>query len=104
MSQAQNIKLDEFSIPELQELLGLASAELEKKIETRRQELREEWRRKAEAEGLRFENIVSARERSRRPSQPQYRNPDDPSQVWSGRGRKPRWLKKIQAGPKIDES
>ena len=23
---------------------------------------------------------------------PRYRNPDDPSETWSGRGKKPRWL------------
>ena len=25
-------------------------------------------------------------------SEPKYRNPEDPSQTWSGRGRRPAWL------------
>ncbi|MBB3712747.1 DNA-binding protein H-NS [Limimaricola variabilis] len=26
-----------------------------------------------------------------------YRNPEDPSQTWSGRGRKPRWINEAEA-------
>lgn len=26
-----------------------------------------------------------------------YRNPDDPSQTWSGRGRRPQWIKDAEA-------
>jgi len=43
----------------------------------------------------------------RRPSlkgEPKYRNPDDPSITWSGRGRHPRWLSELlAAGRAIDE-
>jgi DNA-binding protein H-NS len=28
---------------------------------------------------------------------PRYRNPDDPSQTWSGRGRRPRWFNEAEA-------
>ena len=102
MSQLHSVKIESFSISELRELIDLATNELRQKCKTRERELVEEWRRKAEAEGFSFERMVSARERSKSPSQPKYRNPENPSQVWSGRGRKPQWLKKIQAGPKID--
>jgi DNA-binding protein H-NS len=35
---------------------------------------------------------------------PFYRNPDRPSQVWSGRGLRPRWLVfQLAAGRKLDE-
>lgn len=30
---------------------------------------------------------------SRTPAEPKFRNPEDPSQTWSGRGRKPNWIK-----------
>ena len=29
---------------------------------------------------------------ARRPSKKGYRNPDNPKEIWSGRGRKPRWF------------
>jgi DNA-binding protein H-NS len=33
-----------------------------------------------------------------------YANPDDASQTWTGRGRKPRWLAaKLKSGDKIDK-
>ena len=36
--------------------------------------------------------------------QPKFRNPDNPSDTWSGRGKTPRWLARlIAAGRKLDE-
>ena len=35
---------------------------------------------------------------------PKYRNPDDPSQTWAGRGLKPRWLAAaLKSGGKIED-
>jgi DNA-binding protein H-NS len=35
---------------------------------------------------------------------PKYRNPNEPSETWSGRGKQPRWLAAaLQAGRKIEE-
>ena len=35
---------------------------------------------------------------------PKYRNPDDPSETWSGRGKQPRWLTAaLKTGHKIEE-
>jgi DNA-binding protein H-NS len=35
---------------------------------------------------------------------PKYRNPKEPSETWSGRGKQPRWLKAaLSAGHKIEE-
>ena len=35
---------------------------------------------------------------------PRYRNPNDPSETWSGRGKTPRWLAElIAAGRQLDE-
>ena len=31
---------------------------------------------------------------------PRYRNPDDPSQTWNGRGRQPKWVAEALAGGK----
>jgi len=36
---------------------------------------------------------------------PKYRNPEDPSQTWAGRGKTPRWMSKMLAtGRSIEES
>jgi DNA-binding protein H-NS len=35
---------------------------------------------------------------------PKYRNPEEPSETWSGRGKKPRWLATaLNSGHKIEE-
>jgi DNA-binding protein H-NS len=35
---------------------------------------------------------------------PKYRNPDEPSETWSGRGKQPRWLAAaLKAGHKVEE-
>jgi DNA-binding protein H-NS len=45
------------------------------------------------------------RERRRYPRVlPKYRNPDEPSETWSGRGKQPRWLTKaLKTGHTIEE-
>ena len=35
---------------------------------------------------------------------PKYRNPDNPSETWAGRGKRPRWLvAKLKSGKRIDD-
>jgi DNA-binding protein H-NS len=35
---------------------------------------------------------------------PKFRNPDDPSETWAGRGRQPRWLRKqLRSGKRMDD-
>ncbi len=40
----------------------------------------------------------------RKPVAPKYRNPENPSQTWSGRGRQPNWLKEAVASGKPIET
>jgi DNA-binding protein H-NS len=50
-----------------------------------------------------LETPVSAR-RPYPPVSPKYRNPDHPSETWSGRGKQPRWLvARLKAGGRIDD-
>jgi DNA-binding protein H-NS len=38
------------------------------------------------------------------PVPPKYRNPDQPSETWAGRGKQPRWLvAKLRSGKRIDD-
>jgi DNA-binding protein H-NS len=35
---------------------------------------------------------------------PKYRNPDDPTETWAGRGKRPRWLaKQLRSGRRMDD-
>jgi len=40
----------------------------------------------------------------RREVTPKFRNPDNPAELWSGRGRKPKWVEeKLAAGRQLDD-
>jgi DNA-binding protein H-NS len=76
--------------------------ELIQKAEQRKREVAKESvskvRQKIEAilktEGLSLEDVYGGgrKNKGRRPAAPKYRNPADPSQTWSGRGKRPAWF------------
>lgn len=49
----------------------------------------------------------SSKKRQREPAapvEPRYANPDDSSQTWTGRGRRPRWVnEQMEAGRSLEE-
>jgi DNA-binding protein H-NS len=53
----------------------------------------------------REEQTVSEPERRPYPPVfPKFKNPEDPSETWAGRGKQPRWLKKqLRSGKRIDD-
>jgi DNA-binding protein H-NS len=88
----------------LQELLHL-----EAKIHNARERARERERAKVKREivaliekrGFTVQEILGPMS-ARKLSAPMYANPDDPSQTWIGRGRRPRWLvAKMKKGAKL---
>jgi DNA-binding protein H-NS len=87
--------------------------ELIQQAETRKHELSKErvikLREKiialAKAEGFTIEELFGgARGRkTRRPAKPKYRNPADRAQIWSGRGKRPRWFNAALAAGKKEK-
>jgi DNA-binding protein H-NS len=53
----------------------------------------------------RVERTTKASERRPYPPVfPKFRNPDDPSETWAGRGKQPRWLRRqLRSGKRIDD-
>ncbi|GLQ47665.1 DNA-binding protein [Dyella lipolytica] len=66
--------------------------------------LREKVHALLKAEGYTFEDVfggVRGKRRSTGSVAPKYRNPADPEQTWSGRGKRPRWFNDaLKAGKK----
>ena len=66
--------------------------------------LREKVHALIKAEGYTFEDVFGATRGKRRGTgsvAPKYRNPADPEQTWSGRGKRPRWFSDaLKAGKK----
>jgi DNA-binding protein H-NS len=54
-----------------------------------------------------LDKSILSKEKTRRPYPKvvaKYRNPERPSETWSGRGRQPRWVaKQLRSGTKVDD-
>jgi len=92
-----NIDLSAYKISELKGL----QLDIEQEIKTRQQGDLEKARKQilaiAEEAGMPVEELLalSKKKSSKGKGQkvePQYQNPDDQAQTWSGRGRQPRWI------------
>ncbi|WP_027578184.1 H-NS histone family protein [Bradyrhizobium sp. Ai1a-2] len=77
------------------------AAELTQRMITEKATLEDRLRK------LRSSDETAKPDRSRRPYPkvvPKYRNPKNPGETWSGRGKQPRWLaKRLGAGSKLDD-
>ena len=64
---------------------------------------KEQLRAMAEKAGFDVNELFGKRRGRRGPSSIKYRNPKDPSQTWTGRGRKPNWIvDAVKKGAKLD--
>jgi DNA-binding protein H-NS len=96
--------LERMSVRELQEL----ELKVKKARATAQDRNRVELRKKIEAmvadAGFKLGDLFGGRGGKGRTVAAKYVNPDDPSETWTGRGRKPRWLTaKIQEGAKMEK-
>lgn len=58
----------------------------------------------AREHGFNLDDLLSAQKKSGKKNPPKYRNPEDPRQTWSGRGRQPGWVKSaLEEGRSLDE-
>jgi DNA-binding protein H-NS len=95
-------KLREMSLDELWDLHERIDAILSAKIEDEKEKLEQQLNQLA-----RRGTELSLPSPERRPYpkvEAKFRNPDNPSETWSGRGKTPRWLARLIAdGRKLDE-
>lgn len=89
--------------------------ELINKAESRKKEIRQEKVSKLRdkindminAEGYTFEDVFGPRRKTRRSTgkvPPKYFNPVNPTDTWSGRGKRPRWFNEaIKSGKKPED-
>lgn len=109
---SKKLNLDAMSVDEMWELheeisqilsvrLTSEKRELEKRLAQLRRE--KEMRQSEPMEAQPSREV--ARERRKYPRVfPKYRNPNEPFETWSGRGKQPRWLAAaLESGRKIEE-
>ncbi|MCP5056477.1 MAG: H-NS histone family protein [bacterium] len=100
------IDLDSLSIPELRTLIADAQEKISEKNETTKRELLEEMEKLAEQRGVDLAAVIALRKGKGRKSiiPPKYQNSNDPTQSWSGRGRKPKWVKEhLEGGGDLED-
>lgn len=85
--------LDQMSKKELEKL----RADVDRALSTLESRKRSEARRAAEEaakeHGFSLDDLVGATGSSRTKNAAKYRNPENPKQTWTGRGRQPGWIK-----------
>ncbi len=91
MSETISDILDSSSIEQLNSLIKKAQEEIERKKVDEIQVTRHQWLEQATTLGMSPEEILKYS--GRRKGKPKYRNPNNPEQTWTGRGKKPNWLK-----------
>jgi DNA-binding protein H-NS len=102
------LKLEAMSLAELEALADAVSTAIVSKREAVKAELRERFRKEAEAQGLSFEEVTGgAKSRGAKRTStvaPKYRHPSDSSKTWTGKGRKPSWLNELlDDGAKLED-
>jgi DNA-binding protein H-NS len=97
-------ELDRMSLRELKEL-ELKVQRARASVQDRsRSELRKKVETMIAEAGFKVTDIFGGRGGKGRTVAAKYANPDDPSETWTGRGRKPRWLNaKLQEGAKMEK-
>ncbi len=110
MPMSKKLNLDAMSVDEMWQLheeisqvLSVRLTSEKRELEKRLAQLRRETRLMEPADAQPLKD--APRERRKYPRVfPKYRNPDEPSETWSGRGKQPRWLAAaLKTGHSIEE-
>ncbi|WP_373050500.1 H-NS histone family protein [Thalassovita aquimarina] len=108
MSDLKNISVDElsaYSISELKTLEKKVAKAIATYDERKKKAALAELEAKAKELGFSLAELTAAKGKGVRPaSVAKYRNPDDPDQTWTGKGRRPAWfVTAIEAGKKPED-
>jgi DNA-binding protein H-NS len=96
--------LKSMSIAKLQDLKAKVDAAISEKVTARREELESELSKLDGHSGGARRGRPVGRGGPRGAVAPKYRNPENPSETWAGRGLKPRWLvAAIKGGKKAED-
>jgi DNA-binding protein H-NS len=102
-----SVNLSNYSVEQLQGLIGEAQQQLERKRAEERSAVVKEIRRLAATAGLEVDLKGAGASRTRRAAgsklPPKYRNPGNPQDTWTGRGPRPQWFKEALAKGKTPQ-
>ncbi|MGR3592510.1 MAG: H-NS histone family protein [Limimaricola soesokkakensis] len=90
-----DIDLDAMDLKDLKKLRKAVDRAIQDYQERKQAQARNAAEAAAREFGFSLEELVASKGTKKgRPTSPaKYRNPDDPAQTWSGRGRQPQWMR-----------
>ncbi|MCP1676366.1 DNA-binding protein H-NS [Natronocella acetinitrilica] len=98
--------LSKYNPQQLKQLKKDIDKELNRRRKEDVKEAQKELKNIAERFGITVQDLVAGAagvKTAKKPAQVKFRHPDDPSKGWSGRGRKPSWIKEWeQKGRSLD--
>ena len=98
-----SVNVDKLSLKELLDLEGKVENAIAVARDREHGELKQELATFAEKRGFSLRELFGGRGKGKA-STPKYANPDDRSQTWTGRGRKPNWLiAKVKKGATLEQ-
>lgn len=98
------VDLQSMSLKELLELEVRLKKAISEAKERERAELKNQIEELAQMSGFSVNELFSARSTKGKTVAPKYMNPENKSETWTGRGRKPRWLvAKLEEGAKLED-
>ncbi len=107
MAKDQAIDLSKLSLEQLRALVPAAQERIEELEEEQRQQAFDKVQAAAAEVGMSPAELLKhfgVGARAKKPVKPKYRNPNNADETWSGRGRKPEWVKVwLGAGKELAE-
>ncbi len=117
--------ISKLTVSELEDLIKACTAQIDTRRKAAKKELAKQFKDMAKNEGLAIEEILgdsapatatrkrrakkagrkkAGRKKTRGKVAPKYRNPKNPSETWTGRGRKPLWVQAaLDAGKELKD-
>ncbi|MGR3758427.1 MAG: H-NS histone family protein [Tranquillimonas sp.] len=96
--------LDQMSKRELEKLRADVDRALATLESRRKAEARRAAEEAAKEHGFSLDDLVGASGGGRAKNAPKYRNPENPKQTWTGRGRQPGWIKDgLSSGKSLED-
>jgi DNA-binding protein H-NS len=98
------VDLEKMSIEELKSLKAMIDHTIERRREENRAEVKKKIAMIAEEHGFSVDELMGRGKGKKGTSAAKFRNPANPAQTWTGRGRKPQWLiEGLAAGAKLEQ-
>jgi DNA-binding protein H-NS len=95
-----DVDLSALTLEELEQLRKAIETEKQQRQKAERERILHEARAAAARYGMSVAQFLQPRDKKRRAAAaPRYRNPQNPKQVWNGRGKQPAWVQQaLDAG------